>query len=396
MEFVLGFLVAIVSAVLAYLAYRSQLNQSFKRIHYTSFMTALVLTRFGEKANSITVRHGGDDFISPVLCVARIENTGRAPILLSDFNGPLTIRHKDTALFRCGILSWNRPEVLNVGQGDIVKIDATKSGLEISPILLNPHDNITVIYVADAVPENWELEVTGRIAGIEKIIKLPSPPRNGTLFQMAGRPLAPVSSDHPPSIQPSLAASVLIAPVLASPSDFFRDQLGVFIDGVPMRSPHMVSIGVRNSNVLPMEKSAEPVITLTVPKTVLVKIDSVSVYDGDGVEQYMPPSTDFVVLDSHTVAIYTPKLDVNWGISVSIFASGDCTDLRAELNGVSFHDAHLMRLETDSMIEANLAQAEPRILLSNQFLYKSWHSLKKQYPWLERAAEGIRAFSGKK
>jgi hypothetical protein len=90
MGFVIGTLIAVLTLVVTYLAYKAQKNQSFKRLHYSSFMAPLVLSRWYDNEDTITVRQDGEEFILPFLCAARIENTGRAPILPSDFNGPLT------------------------------------------------------------------------------------------------------------------------------------------------------------------------------------------------------------------------------------------------------------------------------------------------------------------
>src|SRR5689334_7758833 len=109
MEFVIATLIAIVALIVAWLTYRSQLVQSFKRLHYSSFMTSLVPALNDEFVDLLTIRFDGEDLILPILCVAVIENTGKVPIIPQDFNGPLTIRSQDKAVFRGGILRPHPP-----------------------------------------------------------------------------------------------------------------------------------------------------------------------------------------------------------------------------------------------------------------------------------------------
>src|ERR1017187_3841780 len=335
MEFAIATLLGIISLGIAYLTYISQQHQSFKRLHYTSFMTALVLPRFGDEAKAITVRQADYEFISPALCVARIENTGRAPILPSDFNGPLTIRPKGPAIFRCGELTWNRPDILDGSHPDSVKVDVGKGEISINPILLNPHDNITVAFIADSIPDEPELEVRGRIAGVERIIKLPKPVKDATTFELRGRQLIPTTDQVADLVdQDRFSTLISVWPILASPGEMFANQLQVCVNGAAVANAHMLSILVHNPGELVMKNSVPGTIALNIAESKVVKLHFVSICDGEGKPQNSNVARPKKYVNarpkSRLVTIDPPDLGPGWSISAALIVSGDCTNLTVE------------------------------------------------------------------
>lgn len=382
MEFAIGTLIAFATLVVTYFAYRVSRNQSFKRLHYSSFMAPLVLSRWYDNEDTIKIRQDGEEFILPFLCAARIENTGRVPILPSDFNGPLTIRLKGMAVFRCGALTWNRTDIFDPRRPDPLAVNQERSEIAINPILLNPRDSITISYIADFIPGDWGLEVSGRIAGVEEIIKLPNQTEERSmavrLHKQASTPLNDELVRSPN--QKALTAVFVVSPVLICPDDMFTDPaLKVFVDGHAVSNAHLVNCAIHNPGPPSIERNAEAVVMLKMPQSRVVKIKSLTVYDNDSDKQGHPLSpVDTVLLDGATVSICLPKLDPGGSITALFITSGDCRDMIVESKGIELAYMDITRAETDRFIEYNLAQAEPRLLLTNQTLFRLWHSLKRR------------------
>jgi hypothetical protein len=398
MEFAIVTLLTIIGLGIGYLAYQSQQRQSFKRLHYTSFIMPLILPRSDEAKESISVRQGSYNFVYPVLCAARIENTGRAPILPSDFNGPFTIRVKGPAGFRCGEVISNRPDILDMRHPAAIDVSIERSEISIGPTLLNPRDSIAVIYVADAAPKEWELEVGGRIAGIEEIVRLPKPHEGSIISHHKIRPLLQ-APDTPLGSSPTprdLSLLIMVWPVLASPGKMFADQLQVFVDRNVVPDAHLLFVTLDNQGPPFMQTNAELGIIVKMPESSVVKLLSVTVQGADGNEQNSSAVPDDILrgfrLGSNTIQIYPPSLPFGWGLVAIFIVSGDCANLTAESLGINLGAAEIWRMETDNLIEANLAQAKPRILLTNRVLYRLWHSLKNRYPpWLKFVLAEARA-----
>jgi hypothetical protein len=402
-----AFIVAVLSVatlVVAYLGYRAQLRQSYKRLHYSSFMTALVLPRFGDAADSIKVHQGPEELICPVLCVARIENTGRAAIPPSDFSGPLTIRPKGLALFRCGEVSWNRPDILDPRRPKNVDVNIGNSEFSIHPTLLNPNDSITVAYVADVIPEKWELEVSGRIAGIEEVIRVPTPTHDSTSCTGTGKSLSStIDATLDRSASPSFSVLAFVSPILASPPKMFSGQLDVFVDSDCIADAHLATITITNEGSAHVQSGLEYSLTGKVAESSIKKRYSIAIYDAAGAERTSPEHVGLTAdFTAHCILIKFANLEPGWTIAANFYTSGNCGDLAIGTHGFSLSNATLMHLDTDGIIEANLAQVKPRLLLTNQLLYKQWHAIATRYPWLgpalaeelKSAKDAIRAFLG--
>jgi hypothetical protein len=154
MDFLVGTFIGMAGLAIAYLTYRSQVGQSFKRVHYSSFIAPLLIPRSEELMRSIVIRCQGEELINPLLCVARFENTGRSPIVPSDFNSPISIRMQGPSIFRTGVLSWNRPGMIDVNRHpDALIVDLKSGEINIGPTLLNPRDSVTMAFIAAASVE---------------------------------------------------------------------------------------------------------------------------------------------------------------------------------------------------------------------------------------------------
>jgi hypothetical protein len=190
-------------------------------------MTSLVPLVNDEVFELLSIRFDGEDLIDPVLCVAVIENTGKAPILPQDFNGPLTVRSQDKAVFRGGILRVHPPNMFDIERPNSLNIKTCKNGINIGPTLINPRNRILLALIAEVIPERWKLEVVSRIAGIEHIIDLPKPGGgNGTNVTFTAHPLGiPTKSSFDNFTPDQLTLNVSIFPVVIDPGGMFGDQL---------------------------------------------------------------------------------------------------------------------------------------------------------------------------
>jgi hypothetical protein len=109
----------------------------------------------------------GHELVNPHVNAIKIENTGRAPIVPDDFDGPISIRLHESIFLSLSI-SWNRPNIL---QEDKHELQMSTRELQIGPMLLNPGDVLTVIAVVDTIAD--DLSVVGRLAGVEQILQIP-------------------------------------------------------------------------------------------------------------------------------------------------------------------------------------------------------------------------------
>jgi len=379
LEFVLGFLLAVATGIIAYLAYRTQLSQSFKRLHYTSFITPLIFPTMEEGAPTITVGLNGETFINPLLCAARIENTGRAPVVPADFDGPLAISCEGPAIFRTGQIECNPPGIIDINKRpDVLGVELSEAELRIGPVLLNPHDNITVVYIADAAPDDWELKVSGRIAGIEEIIKLPRL-IEGTRVTVFSRPISTFPYPNFDSARPSgLHLTVMVMPVLACSGDSLGQPVNVFVDGEEVADAHIVNFLIDNVGKN-QSSSLSGRAAFQLLNTTIIKLNKIAA-DGDA-DIRLAPDIQF---ERSTVSFNLPHLQPGTGVNASLIVSGNCPNTTVSTSGFTLESAQLMHTDTSKVIESNLAQAEPRLLLSNQRLYRKWHDMQKVYPWLRR------------
>jgi hypothetical protein len=387
MEFAIGTLVAMLAIVFAYLTYRSQLRQSFKRIHYSSFMTHFIIPQDDETRQSLTVRHAGTDLIYPFLCGTKIENTGRSPILVSDFNGPIVIQHKGTIIFRCGRMMLNRPNIIDVDSPESLKLAAPKNEIHIGPTLLNPRDSITLVYVVDALPNELKIEVIGRVAGIEKIVRLPKNNEH-TTFTLNGQDLPIASTENIQKSAPvGLSTSIIVLPVLFDPDNMFSNRMDVFMRGTMVKDAHMVSIVISNDGATSVEHSESNTMTLKLPQSRIIRLISAQA------ERRSPGGPSPLITDadaelhlvpaSHQIIVNPPRLTPNETLRITLLVSGNCDDLTA--HGTISYNAQIIKFDVHDILEQNFAKAGPRLLLSNRRAYTLWHSLTETYPWLRKA-----------
>lgn len=383
MEFTIGTIVGVLAVILAYLTYRSQLGVSFKRIHYSSFVMPFIIPRDEEVRESLKIRYDGDELVYPLLCGAKIENTGRSPIMPSEFDGPLVIRHKGLSIFRCGHIILNRPNILDIERHpECVDLNVQKGEIHIGPTLLNPRDTITIVYIVEAVPADFNIEAIGRIAGIEKLLDLPKPDGRITLT-LNGSNL-PVSQTKGSESIPKekLSIWILVTPMLADPQNMFGKEMEVFVRGTVVKDAHLIGVTISNDGSTPVEHSARSAVTLKLPKSRLIRLMSAQIEGrSPGARSLLSPSetTQHLTPYSHQIVITPPRLEPNEMLRINLIASGNCEDMTAESHGTISYSAQKLQFALDDLIEQNFAEVEPRVLLSSQYAYRLWHSVTREY-----------------
>jgi hypothetical protein len=380
MEFFIGTLIGLAALVVSYLAYRSQARQTFKRIHYSSFATSLIVPTTEDLA--VAVKCQGEDLIYPLLCAARFENTGLSPILPSDFDAPISIRLRGSSVFRTGILSSNRPGVIDFDRHpDVLGFDLKKKEVTIGPMLLNPRDSVTLVFIADAIPDKFDVEVVGRIAGIEDMIRLPKPIEGIMATVNVRRSPAEVESSADPDTRPVASVDVFILPVIADPEGIFDGMLEVLISGTVVRSPHLVTVTVENEGSESISFGGDDIFTVQLVDSRFVRLLLAQVERRDSSSVRVPH--DAIKPTSHSISVCALTLDPGEFLRVQFIVSGACSDLVVVPHGNQLR-TRILNFVADGMVENNLSETEPRIFLTNQRAYLLGRSLLKEIPWLSR------------
>jgi len=383
MEFAIGTFLTLIAIVVAYLTYRAQVDQAFKRIHYSSFMMDLILPMNDGLRSMLTFRFNGEDLINPVLCVATIQNTGTSPILPSDFDGPLTVASREKmAIIRHGLLECDPPNIFDIDHPENLKIKVVRNKFMLGPTLMNPKDRITLFYIADMIPDDWELEVTSRIAGVEKIVRLPRLEK-GISHTFNVQPLRGVRGRNTP-MDPAPGQLMLVvwtAPVFATPEGRFKDLLDVTIDGVAIEDPHTFLIAISNGKEGPSHYDSDSEILFEFPDTRIIRV----LTEFTGTSLAGIDLSRQVHLEGHRkLLVRPPLLSKGEAFKACAITSGECGAPIVSCKGFTPDQAMFMQLTVDGLIDANLAKIDPQLLLSNQRAYALWQELSKKYRWLAR------------
>jgi hypothetical protein len=173
MQFLAGLLVGVagvagvITMIFAYLTWKAQLKQTDKRLHYVYYVSSLTLSRDDVTREAIKYYLNGEQLVNPKVYVIKIENAGNAPVVPSDFQSPIIMRFPASRFVELAFRE-NRPNILRREQIDLADSDRE---LRLGPALLNPHDTLRVIALVQGA--NDDLSITGRLAGVEQIVRIP-------------------------------------------------------------------------------------------------------------------------------------------------------------------------------------------------------------------------------
>jgi hypothetical protein len=254
MQFLAGLLVGVIGTIFAYLAWKAQLKQVDKRLHYVHYVSSLTLSRDDTTREAIEYYLNGEQLIDPKVYVIKIKNAGSAPIVPSDFQSPIIIRFS-TSQFVDLAFRGNRPDILRQEQ-----IDLADSGreLRLGPVLLNPNDAVRVIALVQGADDN--LSMTGRLAGVEQIVEIPpmdlNPAAELRLInknwqdRKTARIHAEEQDTHVRSAR-TLGAFKSEFPLFANPEgavDMLLDGVEVRVHGEPTHSPAVIRYSFTNDS----------------------------------------------------------------------------------------------------------------------------------------------------
>ncbi len=123
-----------------------------------------------EAASSIQILYKGKSIDNLILMQMRVENSGNQPIVESDFSREISISFSNnTVIADASVYSSIPPNI-----GASIKIVANNKA-EISPVLLNPDDSITIRFVLITSNNNLDdYQIDGRIVGVKEIKVIPS------------------------------------------------------------------------------------------------------------------------------------------------------------------------------------------------------------------------------
>jgi hypothetical protein len=386
MGFAITTVIAIVALVIAYLTYRAQVAPMLKRLHYASLAFDLVMPVVHDDLRDIFKLYlKGQELINPIVCAARIQNTGRAPIRRDDFDGPLTIQSaEEAAIFRGGLMDCDPANIFDFDHAGKVPFKVMKNKFMISPVLLNPGDKFEIVYIADMVPEKWDVSVSCRIAGLEQVAQVPRI-ADGMRHNLYVEPIKIPGRETPENVVPGepnpdrLSLFVWATPMLAGTGGRFDRNLDLRVDNKSIEDPNLLYIIIHNGRKATEIHERRGSVSVDLPGARIVRLIARHV---DAASHESNAAQHIRILNSHKISVRIPELESGDTIRVSAVISGSCTDPLVEFRNFTVDEAVLMRFRDIDLIETNLAQLRPKILLSNQRLYRSWLRLCERYRWL--------------
>jgi hypothetical protein len=384
MEFMIGTVVGIVGLAITYLAYRAQTASTFKRLQYTGLAMDLINPLVNDELrNHFKVYLKNQELINPVACIARIQNTGKAPILPSDFDGPLTIQSaEEAAIFRGGVIDCNPPNIFDPDRPESFSFQVKQNKFMIGPFLLNPDDRIQVTYVADMAPETWDVEVKCRIVGIKQVMRLPLA-KDSFQQTVSVEPIQipgnEASGNFPPDPN-QLSLVVFVGPMLMNIGEGFSDEFCIKVGNEFLNDPHLAYITVTNGREKAYNPNGSSLLSIDFGGTEITRLIA---YNPDIAADEHDGTAHDTAEDRHKVFIRLPHLDPGESIRVAGILSASCDNPGFEFHDFMADHGMFMRFTTHDPIKENLAQMHPKILLSNQKLYRGWQRLRDRYQWID-------------
>jgi hypothetical protein len=353
--------ISLASLTLAFIAYRQQSKRVLKRMHYTANGCKFILW----ENRDVEVHMQGHPLIFPNLYLLRIQNTGGAPIIPSDFSSPLKLHFGTTAKIIYGVIRFNRPDLL----GEMPKLVKSYNGdIFIEPFLINPRDRIDIIMVVDGILT--EPSVQARIAGVEELVFLPPLDPNIKMKLIERSLLFKTRAEWP---QPGVHdPTIFVIPILVDPAKDLHKSFDVLVGvkNVPNAHAFVVCFKSCASKRIDKKDVDKPLI-LEWPETL---VGDVSVSIGD-VELDSSELCRFVTWDEHQVAICPAPLKFDQDLVINVITSGPGEDLRATQVPRLVSDVHIARINLEDFIENNLVKIKPEVLLSNYTAHTLWQKI---------------------
>ncbi|TCC64753.1 hypothetical protein E0H73_10365 [Kribbella pittospori] len=382
MEFLIGTIVSVVSAVIAWVTFAWQKRGgTFKRIHYSAVCEQFLMD-FGDNAIqslnsgpiSVCLDPGGRKLIWPIAFKLKLANTGQAPILPGDFAGPLSIVIGDHCEFLGGVFSVNRgradeffgPGSAEVGDGRI----------KLSPFLFNPGDEITISGMLNGGLPDEGIVVSGRIAGVETLVRLDPRDRRGLTAQLRVTSMMyPSRHDWPTEL--GLDVKVLILPKFLPLDDFApKSKLGsnisTMVNDVAVEKMHQVAIRIANCTDREVEIRESLGFSVETPSFLHLyeaRLNDVEV-NGRALRRILSWGPDEVDIRAGT-------LQPGEELFVSFVTEGDVADLRLAAHPSSVTDVQLARMTLpEKPLDSELFETAPRVLMMTPAIYRGFHAVR--------------------
>lgn len=368
MEFAIGTIISIIALAVAYITYRAQVAPATKRLHYAGLSFDLIMPVVHDELREIIkIYLRGHELINPVVCVASIENTGKAPILREDFDGPLVIQsvEKD-AIFRGGTLDSDPPNIFDYDHPKRLAFEVKGNKFMVGPVLLNPSDKFQLMYIADMVPDKWDVNVGCRIAGVEKVSRI-SPAKDVTgmshdLYIERLSDLPGAAQISPPSDN-TLTLNIWVSRILAGIGGRLEEDLDLMVDDRIIEDPHIFYVVIQNGRDTAARHDASSSVTINLPGVRFSR--SVAIYV-DSSQRELDVTELVTVITRDTLRVKVPTLEPGEVIRVYAVTSG--FNMKPVVKYINFDvdDALVFQFRTEDLIEKNLAKFQPVNLLANQ------------------------------
>jgi hypothetical protein len=169
-------IVSLVALGVAWLAYRSQRNQT--RIEYFVVFNRDLLP--GAVSSHLQVTHEGTVLTEPSVSVVRIVNTGDRAIAPESFTDDLCVQFEGVGEIASATWTATRPPQLQPA----IEVDGDR--VRIKPTLINPEDMLELQAVCDGRAS--QISLAGRVVDlkVKQRERLPYPPGTGAEGEMLG------------------------------------------------------------------------------------------------------------------------------------------------------------------------------------------------------------------
>ncbi|WP_158525918.1 hypothetical protein [Streptomyces malaysiensis] len=378
MEFAVGTILALTALAVSWVALIWQKRGgTFKRIHYTAYYELLTIQRGDEAIDtlingpiSVNLEPGGERLVMPLVFELRLANTGKAPILQSDFSGPLTIRFGDLCNFMGGSMEVNRGTISEFfGENPF---ELGEGCLRIKPFLMNPGDEVTLSGILNGPVDDDGIEVSGRIAGVETFSRL-KPKKDGIRGTATFRSMIfERREEWPPPGR--VSAQVFVTQKFLSLDDIApgatEGHVTTRLNGSPVRDMHLVAFnleGLSNTSDDPGEGS----ITFETAGSTFLDCE----VELDGEELSVQRARHLITWNGKRVTIRARRIRRGQELIAHFIAEGGVEDLTVTRIPSSITDVQIMRMEiVEDPLGRNLLDMQPTFLLFSQRAHRKFHT----------------------
>jgi hypothetical protein len=378
-EFAIGTAIAIVALAVSWIALAWQKRGgTFKRIHYTAYYELLTLQRNEEAIDnlisgpiSVNLEPSGRRLIIPLVFELRLANTGRAPILKSDFSSPLTIRFGDHCNFVGGAMKVNRGSISEFFGDDPFELD--DGCLRIKPFLMNPGDEVTLSGMLNGLVDDDGIEVSGRIAGVQTFGRL-KPKGDGITMKMHVRSMLFERMEEWPAVGRIEAKALVIRKFL--PLDDIAPgateaRISTRLNGTPVRDMHLLAFILKALADSPAD-SSEGSITFETANSTFLNCE----VELDGTVLSEQRARHLVSWSENKVTIRSRRILKNQDLVVRMITDGSVDDLAVTRKPNYINDVQIMRTEiVEDPLGRNLLDIQPQFLLFSQRAHRKFHDM---------------------